>query len=231
MPSLHRRNDLAAQKACRKKDYEIFLGVDNYTDPFVNFPQSLWSEVVEVLDRGLYSTVSRLVSSKVIKRALFLGSDELDMAPPEELAKAIRKVPQEISGNMDWTVPTWPMLEGTTPPRVLFTGALRNVVQPDLGDDADLMGMMGVSPTELRALGEVVLGDGERLAAAVAETTKPYTWWDMYGTDSVVLYSYTDVLAALRRELGRGPDDEEVVLQGVYVDARREAGPVNISTP
>ena len=86
----------------------------------------------------------------------------------------------------------------------------RSIAQPRFQD------VIGMTEKEIRALGQVCLGSGDRLWDAVQSTLRPTTYegplWVDVGVPILPIYAFTDVFARLRHLLGK-PNDDRVTLR------------------
>ena len=204
----------------------MFLCIDNYTAPFDHLSEVVWEDATAVLDRVLYRTVRDLATSKDITWTFLVGSFEtVDRASPSALTRTFAHLHGEVDveqlmlNSMSMDPPDFDDDE-PEPEMIPFTGVLREVAT-DLTRLDFLQCLMGMTQREVRALGQVVLSDGEGFADQVRSNLPVWTFESRYGSSLgfpiVEMYSYEDVLSLLRQRLGR-PNDSSVILDHVYVD-------------
>ena len=207
----------------------MFLCIDNYTAPYDHLSEAVWGDATAVLDRVLYRSVRDLATSKDITRAFLVGSLEtVDRASPSALTQTFAHLDGEVDverlmlNAMSMDPPDCMNEDDVEPEREMipFTGMLREVAT-DLTRFDLLQCVMGMTMREARALGQVVLGDGEGFADQVRNNLPVWTFQSRFcsnlGFRIVEVYSYEDVLSLLRQRLGR-PNDSSVILDHVYAD-------------
>ncbi|KAI0714512.1 hypothetical protein C8Q76DRAFT_726896 [Earliella scabrosa] len=206
--------------------YEMFLCIDNYTAPYDHLSEEVWGDATAVLDRVLYRAVRDLATSRDITWAFLVGSSEtVNRASPSALTQTFAHLDGEVDverlmlHSMSMDPPEFGDYE-PEPEMIPFTGMLREVAT-DLTRFDLLQCIMGMTLREARALGQVVLGDGEGFAEQVRNNLRAWTFQSRFcttlGFRIVEMYSYEDVLSLLRQRLGR-PNDWSVILDHVYVD-------------
>ncbi|KAI0709455.1 hypothetical protein C8Q76DRAFT_743489 [Earliella scabrosa] len=200
---------------CLERGYELFLGIDNYTAPYERCPEQQWEDITELLNRHLYKLIRALLRNKRLTRALFVGNSTT-AARASRWGRRRTFSKRGPSGFVDQVREESDGEDFDSLHRVPFTGALsdmvadRSIAQPRFQD------VMGMTEKEIRALGQVCLGSGDRLWDAVQSTLRPTTYegplWVDVGVPILPIYAFTDVFARLRHLLGK-PNDDRVTLR------------------
>ncbi|RDX54788.1 hypothetical protein OH76DRAFT_1552761 [Lentinus brumalis] len=171
--------------------YEVFFGIDNYTEPFARLHD--WIAVKAVLDSGLYSALHDLVANHRIRYGLLVGSP---LAPSAN--NTIDETCDYAESHSEGCPCTVMDLEEEFP--LPFAGALRGVAD-DCSNLHDYAPVMGMSQAEIEALGEVVLKDGQQFYEEVKKKVDPIVRKDLVYRDTLLSYSFTGVLSCLQLKL------------------------------
>ena len=188
----------------------MFLGIDNYSAPYEQLPEQEWQEVTKVLNRNLYKAVRRLLSWKRITRALFFGNSETAARASRWGLRRTFSVNRPRLGMVDEARDDSDGEDRESRYRMPFSGVLSDWVINRSREQLKLQDILGMTETEIKALGQVVLGSAERLWNAINGSLTPTTYedecWHRLGYPVVPVYAYTEVFATLRLLLCRQTD-------------------------